>query len=262
MDDLIIKTSEQLSVPESSYVYNGDNYNDLFEMFIWLFNKKYEELESCVIKRNLKKKIIYSIIRRDDYTDLFELFLLRGLNTDMYIGIHPIIFKASAGNLKLLLEYGANPNVRLKYGLDALHYFLRKDDNENKIKLLIRAGADLNYSFNKKTSRELIIEKYGEDFLKSVCYSPLFMYDISNDFLLFHRLVHREQEKLIRERHNTSSIIVYAFNYKIPLELYGYDKVDVLRQHKYEVFEFLSKNVVYVFTSFAIKNRLFTLSEK
>lgn len=185
---------------QKSYIFEGNS--DAYEIMLWISTKTAEELPHSFRKKDMKN-IILEIIKIDDCANILELFLMRGLNPNIRLGRYPILFVSSTQNMKLLLEYGADPNIKMKCGLDALHYiFSKKVETFEKMKLLILSGANVNYSYKKVSSIENIKKTYGQSILSVVNewrnqynsqhYINIYIY--INDYELFEKIMQKEEK--------------------------------------------------------------------
>jgi hypothetical protein len=228
----------------------GGEWTNAFEMVIWISTKSEEELYLSFRKKDMKN-IIVEVAKRDEWSHILHLFLMRGLDPNSLAGRYPLLFISSKENMKLLLEYGADPNARMKGGLDALHYLLKKikEDTLEKAKMLVWSGADVYYRYQNISSHEKIVEQFGESILPHLrewmdryTFRENIIYPLphSNEAAVIKQILRKEEEEQIKRNDTVSNIIQYAAAHNVPLSTYGLDRKNILEQYKYEIFTYLT----------------------
>lgn len=156
---------------KKAYVYGGEDselfFVNPFEIMLWISTKPPEIL--LLSYRRDMKNILSEIVRNDICVDIVELFLMRGVDPNTCLYGYPLFFTASPQNLIRMLEYGANPNFRLKNRVDIAHFLLRSIDDYTltKIEILITHGLSLYYEYNRETSYDKIEKIYGRHVMEN-----------------------------------------------------------------------------------------------
>lgn len=125
-----------------------------------------------------KKTFIYNLVNKfiPGSEMGLELLLMNGLNPNLKQNNsnYPIIFNSTFDALKVLLEYGADPNLTLKNKKTIIHHILQSRDmdipvmrSKEKIQLLVAAGASLDLKYKGKTAREILENTNRMDLIKN-----------------------------------------------------------------------------------------------
>lgn len=233
----------------------GTCFVNPFEVMLWISTKSPDNLPFLVCGKD-KKNILSEIVQNDNCADILELFLMRGLHVNTtYLHGYPLFFSASPRNLKLLLEYGMDPNIRMRDGMDITQFLLKSvnDYTLTKIEILIPYGLSLFCFFNGETSYDKMEKIYGryiiENRIKPLLKQYFLLGDTSSytnyasgeqdEYELFRKIVIEEELymeyrkgiicELVRTNYQPyNSTIQTEFNRKI-----------LLNNHKYAILAYL-----------------------
>ncbi len=127
------------SVPDEKTIENGFNYSREFSLF-------------------------QAISQQD--TDYAKELLENGADPDKrpeHTGFLPLEIAETPAMVSLLLSYGANPNLADRAGDTSLHHAVFKEEALPVIRLLVKAGADVNKKGrNEFTPLHLAVQRYIE----------------------------------------------------------------------------------------------------